>query len=182
MTRTRSRMKDLSIAYHEAGHVVAHWVEEWPIVCVTIEPCDDAAGYVQGYHRISRLRENPGDHLTVAARKLLEAQCRISAAGVIAQQKFNKRGYRRYQDSSDRYTWQDAVACIARSPVDGEVYLAYQNLLWVQAVSTVEALWPAVGDLATQLVEHRTFKGKDAFEIVRKSMADRNLLIFKWWP
>lgn len=148
-------------AYHEAGHAVVSFVLGRRFKRVSIEPMDDAAGYVEYYdnriireilegtHCVIWLMENPAEGMRIVDRAICSAM-----AGYMAQERGVPGSVTSEQWEGDKDHLVDIL--IRWDPDDG----------WDKAKREVEAIlssnWHLVERLAEALLSRRTLTGKEA--------------------
>ena len=161
-------MTDVSLkatAYHEAGHAVVSFVLGRRFKRVSIEPMDDAAGYVEYYddriirkicegtHCVIWLLENPAEEERIVTRALASA-----VAGCMAQEKAFPGSVEPWQCEGDRDFLADVL--ISWDPDNG----------WATAKAEAEIIlsrhWDLVERLAEALLSRRTLTGKEARAIL----------------
>ena len=143
------------------------WHQGVAIKSVTIVPDGDKAGYVRPGNVFGDI-DPAMDYTGSRGRMRMEKLVRILCAGKIAQRKFNPKGYRRYQDKSDRERAIDILMSYTGSTEEVE---AYYRLLVVQTHNALSDpdLWRAVKVLAGVLVESPTLSGKRASKVIVES-------------
>jgi len=153
--------RDLIVAHHEAGHVVAAVERRLPITHVTIVESEDAAG-VTGFHAPSEasLEEIDLNHDTWRVRQFVESHIMASFAGSIAEARF--RPVRR----EDSHEWDHDYSVAATlalkvcgSSVETDAYLEW---LYARTVGMMDQPYriAMVAGVVDALIEHRTLSGR----------------------
>jgi hypothetical protein len=164
----RSQRRDLTTAYHEAGHVVVGHCQGLPARRATIE----AGDWYHGLTKSARFPRSmqPDAEMTVNVRHRLECEVRILLAGATAQRRIAPRSMRHLHHQTD---YENAVSCIdylCSSGSDRELR-AYIKLLQIQIEDLVELHWPEVQTVAKALIERRTLSGPAMREVMREASA-----------
>ena len=166
--KKRRASRDRAIAYHEAGHAVAAFALDIPVLYATIVPDGENEGHVQ----FADQEVSVQDVATVAL------------AGPAAQE----HGQRRKGPNASDYLTDvmNALACLREVLPEGEAtrwgrYLEQR----AKDIVTSEAYWPAVEAVAKELVQHRKLTGKQVDECIKNSAIMENLYVeitdYEWF-
>ena len=150
--RKRRALRDLAIAYHEAGHAVAAFALDIPVHNVSIVPDEKREGHV----RLAVHYSNTQDAVT------------LSLAGPAAQEHRQRRKGLRFSDYLDDYSYAwDCLREILSD--DGAAKLFHELEQRAKDIVTSEKYWPAVEAVAEALVRHRKMTGRQVEECIRNS-------------
>jgi len=162
-------------AYHEAGHVVAHWALGIPFRYVTIRPRTGFGvwgslrtyGIPQGVRKRLDVREpRPRDLAQV------EAHIVASLAGLAAEYRLLGIGHGpEYEAEARDYADQCySLALLLSYPqaLPAEGARAYRDGLWLRSKGLVADRWPAVEAVAMALLERGTLGAKDVARLARE--------------
>jgi ATP-dependent Zn protease len=153
----------ISTAYHEAGHVVAAYIECIKLKKATIIPSEDYLGVVVRQRMEKRIRDAfEFGEITPAKRARLESFIMMSYAGGIAQQKH--RGRANHIGSSSDYDNVVDLAMMATGSV--EETEAYLKWLYVRTKQVVNVYWYLIEAIAEALLEHQTLSAADIERIM----------------
>ena len=152
------KRKSLSaVAYHEAGHAVAHIFLYHPIRKVTIRP-DEKAGSAGLCQRKGPSYLKAIDvHISAAKQARILDNIKALLAGNVAQRRFNKRSVRHWQASSDFQEAFDLASRLTDVPKGVELLLAW---LRHETECLVALRWPQIQAVASALLEHETLTGE----------------------
>jgi hypothetical protein len=132
----RPQRRDLTTAYHEAGHVVVAHYQKIAVRRATIEPGDGYHGKTESA-KFPRAMQ-PDAEVTVRARLRLECQARIFLAGAIAQRRIASQSMRHWHHQTD---YEHAVSFVSYLCSSDRELNAYINLLQIQTEQLVELHW-----------------------------------------
>ena len=155
-------------AYHEAGHVVAHWLFGVPIERITIIEGDDYAGAVLGPALHIQLAEASDDSQEVV-RKLRQAIV-LYLAGVEAQHYYDPQTVQPWQSEEDLENTLEVLWHMGYLPERLEVI--YRELS-EEAVRLVRENWQRVQAVAAALLEHGEMTGADVYSLLGTPPASR---------
>jgi ATP-dependent Zn protease len=148
-------------AYHEAGHVVAHFIQNIGFRYVTIIPSGDALGYVKGYPFAESFRPDMG--VTLRMRDRLEKAIVIYYAGNEAEKKFCGR----YDYRGSSVDFDSLVDLASYVTGGGETLNAY--LKWLQLTAhdliSMPENWQATRRVAEALLEKKKLTSNKARDI-----------------
>jgi ATP-dependent Zn protease len=159
---SRSQRRDLTTAYHEAGHVVVAHSQQTIVKRVTIELGDGYHGVTESVGFSRRMR--PDVEVTIRTRDRIERQARILLAGEIAQRRKAPRSVRNVHHQTDCERAVDFLDYPCAS--DRELSL-YIKLLRVQTEQLIELYWPEIETVARALIERRTLNAREVREVIR---------------
>ena len=163
MAKSRPNPKlDQRIAYHEAGHAVASYVENIPFLEVSIEPDGEAAG--RCVHPPPPKWFRPADRVDYRTRRRIESEVLVLLAGPAAEAMFAGRECRG-RAFGDR---REAERLAGLAMYSDEELSAYLRWLRLRARYVVGARWHTVECLAHLLLKKRTIRRTEA----RKVLAD----------
>jgi hypothetical protein len=155
-------------AYHEAGHVMAHFRLHVVFRYVTIIPAEGFLGCVRTYPHGRKFREHieNGDY-TLRERDRLENDIVIYFAGNEAEKKYCGR-YNHQGATSDRHNSIDLAGYIAG---EGEALEAYLRWLRLRARDLIanSLNWKAVQMVAEALLERKTLTHEEGRMIFDKA-------------
>jgi hypothetical protein len=149
-----------SIAYHEAGHVVAYWVLTGRAPTrATIEKSIGNLGRVDYKPLIDK------NHLDIdknaKGRLRAEQSIMIKLAGPIAQKRYSARSIRNYHASPD---WLGAVDLARRLNNSNRVAMAYVGWLEYKVADLIEHQWKNVNRVAGILLRQKTLRAAELLQ------------------
>ena len=141
-----------SIAYHEAGHVVAHWdLTGRTPTRATIEPSIGHLGHVDYKSLINKI--HLGIDNSDMALLRVEKSIMIKLAGPIAQKRYSARSIRNYHASPD---WLGAIDIALRMNSSERAAMAYVGWLEYRTADLIEHQWQNVKRVAGALLRQKT--------------------------
>ena len=149
----------LSIAYHEAGHVVAACSRLVWVYSATIVPEGDALGHVMHAAPLRGRRVTPRS--SPVFRRRAETEIIVAIAGVEAQQRHGPLPW--YGAGND---WQRAYNLARAVCLSDKEAFAYLKWLEIVAREQIEASWPDVEKVATALCERGTLSDHAPVRVV----------------
>jgi hypothetical protein len=161
-------------AYHEAGHVVAHFVVDVGFRYVTITPSGDALGHVKTYLYGKKFREDiENGSYTLRESNRVGKDIVIYFAGNEADKKFCGR-YNHQGSSAD---FHDLVGLAMRIAGEGKALEAYLKWLRLRAQDLISRAdnWLAVQRVAESLLEKKKLTNEEATDVIRAVYKD-------YWP
>ena len=175
--------QDVQVAYHEAGHAVAHFLLRVPFEYVTIEPGEDYDGRVSGPGVPRRLREALDlRENTSAMRRFAEKSIMCLMAGSEAEARAAGPRQGRPGEPSPTVFVRDKTDAgqafdIALRAVDEDEELEQAGAFveWLRVrikwLLARPRHWAAVEAVAQVLLERRTLTARDARKISRNAIA-----------
>lgn len=165
-TRAKVNARDLSTAYHEAGHAVIAWWLGVHLEAATIEP-NEAEGY-QGAvvaKFMTAISHKIEYDITPGLQRRVENYAVHTLAGVGAQRKFNPRSVRSYHSRADDQAVVNLLSYLCDP--SSKVWKPYVAFMVARARAAVEnpINWRAIEVLAKELIRRRTMKGKEPAKI-----------------
>lgn len=155
-------MKDVTTAYHEAGHVAAYFDMGRPIRRVTIVPTKEYGGCCDPFVR----KLPPIDYckITSSIRAKIEREVMVDLAGCIAEDKYLGRdgaGNWEIGGWSDMDHLINLIDHLTSGPEETDAYI---NLIYIRtkAIINQEHVWAFIQALASALLENKTISGKEA--------------------
>jgi hypothetical protein len=159
--------RDLSTAYHEAGHAIAAYRFGMRLREITIEPEQGSQGSITGEFTAGITRDIEGE-VTAETRLHCEQYAIHALAGTEAQRKFNARSLRSHHGHSDYHNAVDVLSRLCSSPEHEQKYYdAIQERTRAFVHDPVN--WRAIDALAKELMRKRTIKGKELREYIRSA-------------
>ena len=146
-----------SVAHHEAGHIVAAWLQGFKLKSVTIVPS-------AGYQGLASLHESnlEGFHPVYDNSEETERKVKALAiwglAGPAAQRIFNPKGYRHVHVEEDFRSSANILSYIAGSAEDVERKF---ETVHKNAERLVQDNWHHVEALAEALLKKNTLSGSE---------------------
>jgi ATP-dependent Zn protease len=162
LAASKSNKKDVRVAYHEAGHVVAAVVVGLSPHSASIVPDIDTDGRVRHkkpFHGINLEVDNSD-----RARLRVERNIIICFAGPSAQRKHQPRSWRTWHGQTDFETAVDLAGRVSGSDAEADAFLKWLN---ERAVALVNFHWESVERVATALLARRTLNAAEIKHIVR---------------
>ena len=171
----RKRLPRLQhVAYHEAGHAVADYVQHRRFTEISIIPqkvqsgcrVQTCAGYVTTTGQPPFPPDadmKPGGR----TRRWIEREAICFFAGPIAEGIASGHQPERSAHSYDTCRPLDLVRLFLTR--DLEEADAYLNWLWIRAQRLVRSHWSEIETLAAELLKHRRIGGRQAREMVRRA-------------
>ena len=138
------RVRQLRVAFHEAGHVVVARIKGMPIHKATIIPERDTIGHVEYANPLRGVKLDRDD--SDQARLCAEHAIIILFAGPAAQRKYSPRSWRFCHGKGDFEELADLAWRIYRSDADAQLERLYRKAKdlvaehWRDVVITPEAL------------------------------------------
>jgi hypothetical protein len=150
--------RDLSTAYHEAGHAIIAWRFGMHLRRVTIEPSEDSHGLVSGNFLARVAKLDLGD-IPPRVQRRIENYAVSMLAGTASQRRYRPRSLRSHHGHSDRHNVIELLSYLCEP--SSNVMTCYYRLMNAQAHATVQnpVNWRAIQILAKELIRQRTMKG-----------------------
>jgi ATP-dependent Zn protease len=147
------RKVEFPTAYHEAGHVVAAFMQGVPVRSVTIVPdkLEAYLGLVQ--HGDLTRGVNLETDNSSRIRSRIEKLIVVGFAGTAAQRKYDRRSWRSFHSFGDDKSAALLADAVCSSPAASEAFLKW---LAVTADDLIAAHWSDVEKIAKALVEEKT--------------------------
>lgn len=157
------------VAYHEAGHAVAARMLELAVVCITIQPSDDAAGHVVHDYgcNMNEIVDEDGPDKQWA----LERAAICTLAGEVAQRRFRAESVTEGHGGGDREQLHHMLDHLA-GEYDQELRDAWERLLVLRTERLIGEHWHCVEWVASLLMKHTTIEGADE---IRHAIADAEI-------
>ena len=153
MSRSGPRQTDKArsreaTAYHEAGHAVAAWRLGYRSIGASITAGHEFAGEVthESVFRGGNVEFNESE----LTRSRVERAIIIRLAGPIAQKRYRRTSWRRWQGGADYAVAADLALRVCGS---GELASAFLKWLELRAKALIEEHWPAVERVANALLK-----------------------------
>ncbi len=161
------------VAYHEAGHAVAHFVNRVRFVEIRIVLANEELGRVvvaappKWYRPDIDSSESSPNYLR--SRFFMERLVIGSMAGHIAQHRYAQRPP---ELETYRYDLEASFADVCRWVGSDHAAEAYLKFLWEMARDLVDmdVYWAAIKAVAAALLERKTIKYRDASKLIREAM------------
>jgi hypothetical protein len=151
-----------SIAYHEAGHVVAYWdLTGGAPMRATIEPSVGQLGRVDYKSLINKPHLDIGHSNKMRLRA--EHSIMIKLAGPIAQQRYSSRSIRDYHASHD---WLTAVDLARRLNDSERAAMAYIGWLEYRTADLIEHHWQTIKRVGKALLRQNTLSRAELHKIL----------------
>jgi ATP-dependent Zn protease len=160
-----------AIAYHEAGHAVAHCLFRVPFRKATITPAEDYLGIVVGYKLGRKLIQ--GFEIgfpTLRQRDRLERQVLCLLAGPICEAHF--RGRRNNIGASDDYRMATGFLdhLSGGSPNQIDPYAKWLAA-WATDMVLSPVWWPFVETIAQELLRRESLSAKEILELYKRALS-----------
>lgn len=159
------RTRDLSTAYHEAGHAIIAFKHGTYLRAVTIEPSGDFHGLVSG-NFVARIVKLDIGNIPPRVQRRIENYAVQALAGAAAQRKYNRRSVRTHHGQTDRSNVIDLLSYLCEP--SSAVMTHYYALMDARAHEAVRnpSNWRAIEILTKELMRRRTIKGKALREFI----------------
>jgi ATP-dependent Zn protease len=154
-----------SIAYHEAGHAVAHFEFNQKIRKVTIVPNKEYDGCCFGYGTLPHLDVV---RITPVIREKVEDRIIIYFMGILAERRFLGRSLSiQWTKLNDTREAVDLAFYLTGSVEQCNAYINWLYICAKDLLNSKEKTWKAIEAIAQELLKKKTLSGKEAFQIWR---------------
>ena len=147
-----------STAYHEAGHAVVTIAHNVRVHSVSIipDPDEESLGHIKHSNPLRGI-DFEWDN-SIRARDRGEKLVEICMAGPIAQKRYNPKGYRHYNASSDH---EEALNVLYKMSGSKEEIEAWWKLLEVRTGALVNLKWREIEHIAEALLDRHTLTAQE---------------------
>ena len=169
---------DLTVAFHEAGHLVAAYRHRIPFTgrkAITIVPSEGYEGVFihQNILRRAALESDDSDRSRLKMERLVQ----VCLGGIEAQRRYDPSSIRYGEDfgdwdgGSDYHQAIDLIDYFTSGPKESEAYL---ELLRIRTENLMVAgcNWNCIEAIARALIEMKTLSAKAAINIIQRTVAD----------
>lgn len=153
MTATVQPKMTSTTAYHEAGHIVAAWVQGIGVGSATVVRNGDIAGSVTLVDSDQRILVSLDEAGAWKHRMRVEKEIIVCVSGPLAQRKFSPRSMRRWHGAGD---YEAAVNWASSICGSGKQIGAFITWLETRAETLLDHGWPAVCAVAEGLMRSGT--------------------------
>ena len=156
------------VAYHEAGHAVAHWRHDYdrPVDKVTVKPGEGYLGRVESTLPPQVMAAiDRGEEWTAEVDGLIGREVIATLAGPAAEARHRGRENPAGAGSDHRTVMGFAYRC----GMEGDLAAAFFEYRNLRARQLVEVNWKLIEAVAAALLERETLSGDECWAVIREA-------------